>query len=280
MKTKTELLNEKQIKDLKIKYFEYINTKKLPYVNFQLKFDDCTITVYDSKKVVYQGENIEKYLQLETIEIKDEAGSDEVGTGDYFGPVVVCAAYLNEENYQFAKEIKVNDSKQISDETIRKIAPVLMDKCSYSLLILDNIKYNSIHKSNNMNQIKAKMHNQAYIHLQSKIGKLPNKCIVDQFTPENLYYKYIQFESTIIKNLHFETKAESKYISVAVASIIARYAFLKAWDKMEEYYSCRFPKGAGNEVDIFAKHFVGKYGKDELNKVAKIHFKNTEKIGL
>ena len=235
METKTELLNEKQIKDLKIKYFDYINTKKLPYVNFQLKLDDCTITVYDSKKVVYQGENIEKYLQLKSTDTIEEAGSDEVGTGDYFGPVVVCAAYLDEKNYQYAKEIHVNDSKQLSDETIRKIAPILMEKCIYSLLILDNIKYNDIHKSNNMNQIKARMHNQAYVHLQNKIGKLPNKCIVDQFTPENLYYRYIQFESNIIKNLHFETKAESKYISVAVASIIARYAFLKAWDKMEEY---------------------------------------------
>ena len=280
MKTKTELLNEKQIKELKIKYFDYINTKKLPYVNFQLKLEDCTITVYDSKKVVYQGENIEKYLQLETIDIMEEAGSDEVGTGDYFGPVVVCAAYLNEDNYRYAKKIKVNDSKQLSDETIRKIAPVLMERCTYSLLILDNIKYNDIHKSNNMNQIKARMHNQAYVHLESKIGQLPNKCIVDQFTPENLYYKYIQFESNIIKNLHFETKAESKYNSVAVASIIARYAFLKAWDKMEEYYGCNIPKGAGNEVDIFAKNFVKKHGKDELLKIAKIHFKNTEKIGL
>ena len=280
MKTKTELLNEKQIKELKNKYFEYIITKKLPYVNFQLKLDDCTITVYDSKKVVYQGEDIDKYLQLETVDVKEEAGSDEVGTGDYFGPVVVCAAYLNEENYKYAKSIKVNDSKQLSDETIRKIAPVLMEKCTYSLLILDNIKYNKIHDSNNMNQIKAKMHNQAYFHLKNKIGQLPNKCIIDQFTPENLYYKYIQFEPNIVRNLHFETKAESKYISVAVASIIARYAFLKAWDNMEEYYKCTIPKGASNEVDSFAKKFVDKYGKDELFKIAKIHFKNTQKIGL
>ncbi len=280
MKTKTELLNEQQIRELKNKYFEYISTKKLPYVNFQLKLEDCTITVYESKKVVYQGENIEQYLQLETIETIEEAGSDEVGTGDYFGPVVVCAAYLNEENYQYAKDIKVNDSKQISDDTIRKIAPILMEKCTYSLLILDNVKYNNIHDSNNMNQIKAKMHNQAYLHLKNKLGQLPKNCIVDQFTPENLYYKYIQFEPNIIRNLHFETKAESKYISVAVASIIARYAFLKAWDKIEEHYQCSIPKGASNEVDNFARKFVEKHGKEELYKIAKIHFKNTEKIGL
>ena len=279
MKTYTECLNENQIKELKIKYFEYINEKKLPYVNYQLKLEDCTITVYDSKKVVYQGINPEKYLSIKT-ESTEEAGSDEVGTGDYFGPVVVCACFLNNENMVFAKQLKANDSKQLTDTTIRKIAPLLIDKVDHSLLILDTIKYNHIHDSNNMNQIKAKMHNKAYINLKNKIDSLPEKCIVDQFTPENLYYRYIQHEPEIIRNLTFETKAESKYLSVAVASIIARYGFLMMWDKMEEYYDMKIPKGAGDDVDKFAKEFVKKHGKEELSKIAKMHFKNTEKIGL
>ena len=177
-----------------------------------------------------------------------------------------------------AKELKVNDSKQISDDMIRKTAPILMNQIKYSLLILDNIKYNKIHDSNNMNQIKARLHNQAYIHLKNKVGFLPKRCIVDQFTPENLYYNYIKHEPTIIKELTFETKAESKYLSVAVASMIARYAFLVAWDKMEAYYECSIPKGAGSEVDVFATQFVKKHGFDELSKIAKMHFKNTDKI--
>lgn len=277
MKTYTEVLNQNQIKLLYTTYIEQINDKKLPHVQFQIKLEDCTITVYNSNKVVYQGINADKYLQNQ-IEIDEEAGSDEVGTGDYFGPVVVCAAYLSKEDIALAKELKVNDSKQISDDMIRKIAPILMNQVKYSLLILDNIKYNKIHDSNNMNQIKARLHNQAYIHLKNKVGYLPKRCVVDQFTPENLYYNYIKHEPTIIKELTFETKAESKYLSVAVASMIARYAFLVAWDKMEAYYECSIPKGAGAEVDVFASNFVKKHGFDELAKIAKMHFKNTEKI--
>lgn len=277
MKTYTEVLNQNQIKQLYTTYIEYINDKKLPYIQFQIKLEDCTITVYNSNKVVYQGINADKYLQNKN-EIDEEAGSDEVGTGDYFGPVVVCAAYLSKEDIALAKELKVNDSKQISDDMIRKTAPILMNQIKYSLLILDNIKYNKIHDSNNMNQIKARLHNQAYIHLKNKVGFLPKRCIVDQFTPENLYYNYIKHEPTIIKELTFETKAESKYLSVAVASMIARYAFLVAWDKMEAYYECSIPKGAGSEVDVFATQFVKKHGFDELSKIAKMHFKNTDKI--
>lgn len=280
MKTYTELLNEKQIKDLKNEYFEYIVTKKIPYVDYQLKMDDCTITVYQSKKVVYQGLNPEKYLHFKTFETNEEAGSDEVGTGDYFGPVIVCAVYLNDENLNYVKSLKVTDSKQLSDDTIRKIAPILMEHLHYSILILDNIKYNQVHKSNNLNQIKAKMHNQAYVNLKKKLNYLPEKCIVDQFTPKEYYYRYIQHEPQIISNLIFETKAESKYASVACASIIARYTFLHAWDKMEEYYQVKIPKGASNDVDTFAKKFMEKHGKDELSKIVKLHFKNTEKIGF
>lgn len=277
MKTYTELLTKEQIKHLYTLYIESINEKKLPYVQFQIKLEDCTITVYTSNKVVYQGTHPEKYLQNKS-ENSEEAGSDEVGTGDYFGPVVVCAAYLDENGIQLAKELKVNDSKQVSDEIIRNIAPILMKEIKYSLLILDNPKYNKVHDSNNLNQIKAKLHNQAYVHLRNKIGYLPKKCVVDQFTPENLYYNYIKYEPTIIRDLTFETKAESKHIAVAVASILARYAFLKEWDKMETYYEVKIPKGAGNDVDTFAKSFVNKYDMNELSKIAKMHFKNTDKI--
>ncbi|MGN1343641.1 MAG: ribonuclease HIII [Traorella sp.] len=278
MKTYTEMLNDQEIHSLKLKYFEYINSKQLPYVNYQLKLDDCTITVYQSKKVVYQGENPEKYLQHNALQ--DEAGSDEVGCGDYFGPVVVCAVYLENDKIEFVKSQHVDDSKKINDQTIRKIAPALMEQLPHSLLILDTAKYNLIHQTNNMNQIKAKMHNQAFLHLKNKINKLPDKCIVDQFAPKQTYYRYLQNEKEVIQNLTFETKAESKYLSVACASIIARYAFLIAWDKMEEYYHMTIPKGASSEVDQFAKKFIQQFSKEEFCKIAKIHFKNSQKIGL
>lgn len=280
METYTKLYDETSIQELYQRFKYYVVEKKLPYVRFQIRLSDCVITVYESNKVVFQGENARFYSDTDNQIILPQAGSDEVGTGDYFGPVVVCAAYIDENNLSLLSDFKITDSKQLSDDFIRQNAPKLIEELTHSLLILDPFKYNQVHLTNNMNQIKAKLHNQAYAHLKNKLQKWPSLCVVDQFTPESLYYRYLKNEPCIIQDLTFKTKAESQFPSVAAASMIARYAFLKAWDKMEEYYQCEIPKGAGKEVDKFGKTFIQKFGKDELGKIAKLHFKNSEKIGL
>ena len=45
-------------------------------------------------------------------------GSDEVGTGDYFGPITVCAAYVRQDQIHLLKELGVQDSKNLNDEKI------------------------------------------------------------------------------------------------------------------------------------------------------------------
>ncbi len=41
-------------------------------------------------------------------------GSDEVGTGDYFGPIVVTAAYVKKEDIKYLESLGVKDSKKIN----------------------------------------------------------------------------------------------------------------------------------------------------------------------
>ena len=152
-----------------------------------------------------------------------------------------------------------------------------MERIPHSLLIVPPQKYNRVHESNNLNAIKAKLHNQAYINLAKKI-ELPSFKIIDQFTSETSYYRYLKNEPQIIRGIHFETKAEDKYLSVAVSSIISRYGFLKTWEEMEKKYNMTLPKGSGDKVDIVAQAFVERYGLERLGEIAKLHFKNTEKI--
>ena len=223
---------------------------------------------------------MEEELMQPKLTVKDtlpQAGSDEVGTGDYFGPVVVCAAIVDENTDALLHSLGVRDSKQLKDEDILKIAPEIIAKVPHSLLVVDNKKYNAVHETNNLNAIKAKLHNQAYVHLNRKYG-LPQLKVIDQFTPERSYYRYIQNEPMIIRNIHFETKAEDKYIAVGCASVIARYAFLKKMEEMDAKWNMHFAKGAGSNVDACAKQFVKQYGFDALENVAKLHFKNTEKL--
>lgn len=268
-------LSDKQIADLK-KLNSYKESDN-PTIDSIFELSDCKITLYKSKKAVFQGKDVSAYQEIYQTKFIEHSGSDEVGTGDYFGPVVVAACFINQDTYQKIKHLGIQDSKQLDDIVIRRIAPQLMEECPYSVLIVDNSKYNQIHKQYNLNAIKALLHNQAYKHLEKKIKQLPELNVVDQFTPENLYYNYLKNEKDVVKTLHFETKAESKYLAVACASVIARYTFLQVWDKMEENYHFTFPKGSGELVDQAIVRFVKEFGKDKLPQVAKLHFKNTQK---
>ena len=271
--------------------------KTPPYAIYQIKTRDCVITAYESGKLVFQGNGAEecaaliapsaiqktqsgttaKKTQGQPKAIYPQAGSDEVGTGDYFGPVTVCATCVRHEDVEFLRSLGIQDSKAIDDTAIRRMAPKLMERLPHSLLILDNATYNRIHGENNMVAIKSRMHNQAYVHLRKKMGSLPQFCIIDQFVHKTSYYRYLKHEREVVYDIHFETKAENKYLSVAAGSIIARYAFLKAFDAMCEQYDFTFLKGAGSKVDQNIREFVAMHGKEALLQVAKLHFANTKK---
>jgi ribonuclease HIII len=74
------------------------------------------------------------------------------------------------------------------------------------------------------------------------------------------------------------TKAESKAIAVAAASIIARYSFISKLEKLGDKYSTTLPKGAGQKVDKFAIELIDKIGEKEFSSITKMNFKNLERI--
>ena len=296
MSTVTITCSELEIRTIKQRYPHAEVRKTPPYAVYQIKLSDCMITAYTSGKVVFQGEGAQhhasgyqsvppkkKQTHVPSSNHEDtypQCGSDEVGTGDYFGPVTVCATYVSTSDIDYLRSLGIQDSKAISDELIRKLAPLLMERLPYSLLILDNAKYNRIHDTNNMVAIKCKMHNQAFLHLKKKVAQWPKFVIIDQFVQGSSYYRYLKQEKEVLPNIHFETKAENKYLSVACGSIIARYAFLKAFDAMCDHYNFTFLKGASHKVDDNIRLFVALHGVDELHNVAKFHFANTKKAGI
>lgn len=278
MNTISLKLTNEEITKLQSVFRDSIVKNDNPYIKTFIKADDVTISIYTSNKVVFQGKDAHLYAAGLMKKDHPMAGSDEVGTGDYFGPVCVCAAIVEVEDYAFLNELGVDDSKQITDELIMKIAPKIMERLKYSLLILQNNQYNKVHETNNMNKIKAKMHNQAYINLLHKGYTIPKAAYVDQFEDKQLYFNHIKDDKEVYRDLTFETKAESKYIAVAAASVIARYAFIKSFDAMSKAYNFDFIKGAGDNVDQCGAKFVKQFGQAKLFEVAKLHFKNTEKI--
>ena len=286
-----------ETKNKMIKYYEgKKRDKEIPYVVFQAEDEDTVITMYTSGKVMFQGVSAdvdatmwkeidgqksteEKKVDNNKYHNCSSIGSDEVGTGDYFGPIVVTASFVKKEDVTFLEELGIRDSKKISDETILKIAPQIAKRIKYKSIILNNSEYNEkYHKDNNMNKIKAILHNKVLYQLVQETTEPYDYIIVDEFAREARYYEYVKDSTQIQRGITFMTKAEDKNLAVACSSIISRYLFLKEFDKLSDSLHIPLPKGAGPQVDTIGQEIIEKYGKDKLNEVAKLNFINTERI--
>ena len=139
-------VNREKLEEIKSFYSDYLLDNSGEYVYFFAKKNDVEITGYISKKenskVTFQGdEALKEALQFDEtatemepkVHQKEEwkffdnqIGSDEVGVGDFFGPLIVVAAYVSRLDITTLKELGVDDSKRLSDEKIREIAPELV----------------------------------------------------------------------------------------------------------------------------------------------------------
>lgn len=288
--------------EIKQKMIEYYKDKKrdkvIPYVVFQAEEEDTVITMYESGKVMFQGKSADVDaamwgVALENTKEKQEenkkadekyyntnaVGSDEVGTGDYFGPIVVTATYVKKGDIPYLESLGVGDSKKIDDSKILKIAPEIAKRIKYRSIILSNKEYNEKYaKDINMNKIKAIMHNKVLYQLMVEEKPEVDYIIVDEFAREARYYEYLRDVRDVQRGITFITKAEDKNLAVASGSIISRYIFLKEFDKLCDSIHIPLPKGAGKDVDTIGEEVVEKYGKDKLKEIAKFNFKNTDRI--
>ncbi len=277
------------------------------YAKWQAKDGDTVITLYESGKVVFQGKDADlasdfwistEKINSGKVDVKNSntntkekkntynpkiynsssIGSDEVGTGDYFGPIVVTATYVSKDNISFLEELNVKDSKKLTDSDILKIVPKLIKKIPYKSIILSNKEYNKYYSDEiNMNKIKAILHNKVLYNLSSEI-KDYEYIIVDRFAEKYVYYNYLKDSRAVVKNITFLTKGEDKHLSVACASIISRYIFIKEFDKIAKEIGFDIPKGAGDNTLECAKKIIDKYGFNKLYDIAKLNFKNTDKL--
>ena len=311
-KNMTKTITLKVSDNTKEKMVEYFEDKKRlktpPYAVFQADEADTVVTLYESGKAVFQGISadidanmwgeMEKHLnpdkkiekKVASLDNKEKPkknikvynsssiGSDETGTGDYLGPIVVTATYVKKEDIPFLESLGIRDSKKMSDEYILKIAPKIIKKIPYSSIILKNEDYNKKHGPNmNINKMKAILHNKVLLELTDKYLNY-DYIVVDEFAKSYTYYRYLNEAPRVQKNITFITHAEDTSMSVACGAIISRYILLKEFEKLSNELGVKVPKGAGPQVDEAGVKIVKKYGFEILDKISKKDFKNTEKI--
>ena len=278
--------SEKEIQAFLEHYQSSLAPSKNPYIRYFLRLPQATVSIYTSGKVLLQGEGAEKYARFFGYQVVEEnrgqnfplIGTDEVGNGSYFGGLAVVASFVTPDQHDFLRKLGVGDSKTLTDQKIRQIAPILKEKIQHQALLLSPSKYNEVIGDRyNAVSVKVALHNQA-IYLLLQKGVQPEKIVIDAFTSAKNYDKYLAQEANRFSNpISLEEKAEGKYLAVAVSSIIARDLFLENLENLGRELGYQLPSGAGTASDKMASQILQAYGMQGLNFCAKLHFKNTEK---
>ena len=278
--------SEKEIQAFLEHYQTSLAPSKNSYIRYFLRLPQATVSIYTSGKVLLQGEGAEKYASFFGYQVVEEnrgqnfplIGTDEVGNGSYFGGLAVVASFVTPDQHDFLRKLGVGDSKTLTDQKIRQIAPILKEKIQHQALLLSPSKYNEVIGDRyNAVSVKVALHNQA-IYLLLQKGIQPEKIVIDAFTSAKNYDKYLAQEANRFSNpISLEEKAEGKYLAVAVSSIIARDLFLENLENLGRELGYQLPSGAGTASDKVASQILQAYGMQGLNFCAKLHFKNTEK---
>lgn len=308
MKVYSQKLTKSEAEHLVTNLWKYRKENLNPNIAYSFVYEGVTISLYKTNTVLFQGQNIDYVINLllqkgnhhltenliDISVIKDksvrlpnhiEIGCDEVGVGDYFGGLVTAAAIVQPEQVNLIREYAVNDSKLINDRKIISLyEDFIKDNVRFKYTSITAEEYNNLFdKYQNAHIIKTYLHNKTLNSLlhEYQLDSKNVEIILDQYvTPKN-YWSYLEKinpENKVQINT-FEIKAESKYLSVALASIIARYHFLSQIEQIRNAVKLPIFLGSSNpQVKIIAQKIYEKHGLMQLKKFVKMHFKTTKQV--
>ena len=259
---------------------------------WRARTDKYSAILYNTGKFLIQGaevtgiaKNVEDYLGVHKSDSTQthmdsdvpvrRIGVDESGKGDFFGPLVIAGVLVDENNIEIFRKAGVKDCKKVDDKNINKLASVIKNNSTFSLVTINPSKYNELYsKLKNLNLLLAWGHARAIENILEKA-----KCdyaLSDKFGDENLIKNALLSKGRKIQ-LEQRCKAESD-MAVAAASIIARAQFLKSISEISTKYGLEVPKGASDKVIEAARQISQKYSKNELYNTSKTHFKTFEQV--
>ena len=271
--------------------------RTVPYARFAFESDKCKVVFYESGKLVVQGKGTQEFVEfvlepeiLKEVKLGYETvlnpdlllprfGVDESGKGDFFGPLCVAGAYVNESVIAAWQDKGIRDSKNISsDKKIHELAELIRKTpgCVVDTVTIGNEAYNRLYaRMKSVNTLLAWGHARVIENLMGKryqMNPAPVRAISDQFAASKTVIEKALMASGRELELVQRHKAEED-IAVAAASILARDEFVSGIAKLEQQFQMKFPKGASAAVDAAAKLFVETRGAAELGKVSKLHFR-------
>ena len=207
---------------------------------------------------------------------KARIGLDESGKGDYFGPLVTGAVYVDEHTEDKLIALGVRDSKLLTDNRMLAMAEDIKALCPHFVVPIEPKRYNELYaKVQNLNRLLAWGHAWTLENMLDNVSS--DLAIVDKFGDESYLRKALREKGrqiTVVQQTHAEADT-----AVAAASILARARFVQQLEQLSKRIGKILPKGASDpSIVSVGRELVAEHGKDILAEVAKLHFKTTEVI--
>jgi ribonuclease HIII len=207
---------------------------------------------------------------------------DESGKGDFFGPLVVAAAYCDETLASSLREVGVKDSKLISSDAkalaVADAAAEILGKARFAVLCIPCGSYNRIYaKERNLNKMLAVAHARCIAKVLEGVPSC-RRAVSDQFGDGKAVGKALaqRWKGDVI--VESRPRAESD-IAVAAASVLARARFIREIDALQNKFGPDLPKGATTTIVVpVAVRLAEAYGPGVLVETSKCHFKTLDKV--
>lgn len=218
-------------------------------------------------------------------ETEPHIGTDEAGKGDFFGPMVTAAVFVDNRTAQILRTLGVRDSKTVTDRALRGLATSVrqtVEQDKRAVLVLAPKRYNELYRQmrsegKNLNTMLAWTHTRVIEDLIQN-GLHPNFVLSDQFGDKGYIERRLLVDTRLsgipVLQMH---RAESD-VAVAAASILARDGFLRWLDDASKGLGVTLPKGASVKVIETARSLVARNGVESLKDYAKTSFKTMQKV--
>jgi len=268
--------------------------RNLQHAVCQARGEGVVVSLYKSGKLVVQGKGAEawhtQYMGTKEIAPSKKAspdlaaskfppvarsmGSDEAGKGDTFGPLVVAAVAVSEEQAELLQSSKVADSKVLDDTRIRILGPWIRENFDFEIRCLMPADYNQAWKDagSNVNALLTQLHFDCLRELASRSGY--SNMVVDRFSPScpvGKRLRAVQPELEVV-----EVPRAEAHLAVAAASVLAREKFLMAMEELSTAWAMTIPRGSGSPVPPALRKFFQMHGAQQMHQVVKLHFKNVQ----
>ncbi len=241
---------------------ENLKKKEFPHSVWRYEGKGVYITLYKSGILLIQGRNVEEWKEriLSVIKVPENpvAGCDEAGKGDIFGPLVICCAVIEPQNYLKVLEITPKDTKRVEDDELKRKVEELKKYVYVKCINIRPERFNELYEEfRNINTILER----AYERLTDfiKKEKNPERIVIDAFKKHNPFKG---------DKIIFKERGEED-IAVSVASMFARYKLLKFLEEHE------LPKGSSEEAIDKALEILNSNRKTARGLIKECFLKNT-----